>query len=251
MAGFAGEDLPGVVFPTVVGFTGAGDTVNSTKTYVGQKAFEARSHRLIYPFKAGRIIDWQAVRYIVSSIFDELQIPSSESKVLVSIPLLDHRENKEQLAEFLFNTLSVGNLSIFPRQPLAFLATRRSTGIVVDCELHHVAIVPMHKNFSIRHASVFLNPPMTTDSEIPYIAEQIVSVVSKTDADIHDELFDNIVLTGSYSTTAGFEKSLASELGKAIPEGTRVSIVAIPERLYLTWIGGSILAAAGSSQTMR
>lgn len=55
-----------------------------------------------------------------------------------------------------------------------------------------------------------------------------------------------------YAQYLGFGERLLNEMRKhpASPKDTKIRIAAPPERLYTTWIGGSILAALSTFKTM-
>ena len=89
MVGFAGEDFPRFVWPTVVGYPLVDTMIDSdsTRDYnIGQDAFDSLSQRLVYPLKAGIIEDWDAIEAILKFAFDSLEIKSSDSQVLLTEP---------------------------------------------------------------------------------------------------------------------------------------------------------------------
>jgi actin len=82
--------------------------------------------------------------------------------------------------------------------------------------------------FSTKHSSV---------QEITKTA--VKSVVP----DLHNELFENIVLAGGNSLFKGFAERMADELRALLSATMKVRVVEPPERLYSTWIGGSVVAS--------
>ncbi len=48
----------------------------------------------------------------------------------------------------------------------------------------------------------------------------------------------------------GIEERLEKELRKVAPESASVQVIAIPERKYSVWIGGSILASLSTFEEM-
>lgn len=142
----------------------------------------------------------------------------------------------------LFHDFGVSHLLHAPRPVLTLMAVRSQTGIAIDFEPDYVSIVPVYDGYSIPHATEVFDPPTTTGLEIHLIAKQIVASIEKVDSGIHDTLCNNIVLTGSSTTTPNFEVALLEELHKTSPSVKTFKIIAPPERLYLPWIGGSILA---------
>ena len=59
--------------------------------------------------------------------------------------------------------------------------------------------------------------------------------------DLRKVLFSNIVLSGGSTLFKGFGDRLLSEVKKLAPKDIKIRISAPQERLYSTWIGGSIL----------
>jgi actin-related protein len=245
MAGFAGEDFPRFVWPTVVGYP-VDDTMvdsDSTKNFsIGQNALDSFSKRLVYPLKAGHIEDWDAIAAILESIFESLEVDPKDCRVLLTEIVFSPPKLRERLAQLLFHEFGVTHLYFVLRSALSLIATRKDSGIVIDFEPDYAVISPIFKRLAISHAIELLNPPTTSGLEISYLAERLVAAVENTDIDIHDTLYGNIVLTGSSTTTTGFKENLHKDIRSKITSERKISILDAPERLYLPWIGGSILA---------
>merc|ERR1712051_537111 len=67
---------------------------------------------------------------------------------------------------------------------------------------------------------------------------------------LHEVLFQNIVLSGGSTLFKGFGDRLLSEVKKLAPKDIKIRISAPQERLYSTWIGGSILASLDTFKKM-
>ena len=70
----------------------------------------------------------------------------------------------------------------------------------------------------------------------------MVDAINRTDMDLRKSLFGNIVLSGGSTLTKGFGDRLLHEVQRLAVKDMRIKIFAPPERIYSTWIGGSILA---------
>jgi len=81
------------------------------------------------------------------------------------------------------------------------------------------------------------------------IHEVLLSSIMKCDKDIRDALCSNVVLSGSYSLVEGLPERLQKEMEAIVYEGASVKVIALPERKYLPWIGGSILASLSAFQS--
>jgi centractin len=78
------------------------------------------------------------------------------------------------------------------------------------------------------------------------VNDLLYSSIRKSDLDLRKTLYQNIVLSGGSTLFKGFGDRLLSELRKPSPKDTKIRISAPQERLYSTWIGGSILASLGN-----
>ncbi|MBN3309705.1 ACTY protein, partial [Amia calva] len=74
--------------------------------------------------------------------------------------------------------------------------------------------------------------------------------IQKSDMDLRRTLFSNIVLSGGSTLFKGFGDRLLSEVKKLAPKDVKIKISAPQERLYSTWIGGSILASLDTFKKM-
>ncbi|KAI9508488.1 actin 1 [Russula earlei] len=80
------------------------------------------------------------------------------------------------------------------------------------------------------------------------IPETTYNSILKCDLDIHRDLYRNVVLSGGTTMFPGIADRMQKELTSLSPSGTKVKIVAPPERKYSVWIGGSILASLSTFQ---
>ncbi|ODN06594.1 Beta-centractin [Orchesella cincta] len=80
--------------------------------------------------------------------------------------------------------------------------------------------------------------------------EVLLFSIQKSDLDLRKILFQNIVLSGGSTLFKGFGDRLLGELRKLAPKDVKIKIAAPQERLYSTWIGGSILASLDTFKKM-
>uniref|UniRef100_A0A914DRA1 Actin n=1 Tax=Acrobeloides nanus TaxID=290746 RepID=A0A914DRA1_9BILA len=85
--------------------------------------------------------------------------------------------------------------------------------------------------------------PELIGEEYDGIHQCIVNSIHKCDMDLRKTLYSNIVLSGGSTMFNGFGDRLLSEVKKIAPKDAKIRIMAPQERLYSTWIGGSILAS--------
>jgi actin-related protein len=87
--------------------------------------------------------------------------------------------------------------------------------------------------------------PSLIGKEFGGIHEQTYQSISKSDVDVRKDLYQNIVLSGGTTLFAGLPERLTKEVQKLAPQNmsSRVKVIAVPERKYCVWIGGSILSS--------
>ncbi|KHN83745.1 Beta-centractin [Toxocara canis] len=100
-----------------------------------------------------------------------------------------------------------------------------------------------------RAAEVLFRPELIGE-EWPGIAVALDASIRKCDMDLRKILYSNIVLSGGSTMFAGFGDRLLAEARKLAPRDVKIRISAPQERLYGTWIGGSILASLDTFKKM-
>lgn len=94
-------------------------------------------------------------------------------------------------------------------------------------------------------APEILFQPELIGSEYRGVHDILVKSVMRTDIDLRRVLFSQMVLAGGSTMFPGFGDRLLNEVRKhsLSPKDMKIRIAAPPERLFSTWIGGSILAS--------
>jgi len=99
-------------------------------------------------------------------------------------------------------------------------------------------------------AAEILFDPEIIGLEWPGLHQIVVDAINRTDMDLRKSLFGNIVLSGGSTMIKGFGDRLLHEVQRLAVKDMRIKIFAPPERLYSTWIGGSILAGLSTFRKM-
>ena len=99
-------------------------------------------------------------------------------------------------------------------------------------------------------APEILFDPELIGLEWPGLHQIVVDSINRTDMDLRKSLFGNIVLSGGSTMIKGFGDRLLHEVQRLAVKDMRIKIFAPPERLYSTWIGGSILAGLSTFRKM-
>jgi centractin len=92
--------------------------------------------------------------------------------------------------------------------------------------------------------------PSLCGSEEPGAADVLVNSIMKGDIDLRPKLFSQVVVAGGSTLMAGFGERLLYDVRARSPSHTRIRISAPPERLYSSYVGGSILASLATFKSM-
>ena len=96
---------------------------------------------------------------------------------------------------------------------------------------------------------ILFNPSLI-GSEEAGAADVLINSILKSDLDLRNTLFSQIVLAGGSTLFSGFGDRLLYEVRSRSPTHTRIRISAPPERINSTYVGGSILASLATFKSM-
>lgn len=118
----------------------------------------------------------------------------------------------------------------------------------------HTYVLPDGSSLDIGHArfrapEVLFRPDLIGE-ESEGIHDVLYYAIQKSDLDLRKVLYQNIVLSGGSTLFKGFGDRLLAEIRKNAPKDLKIRISAPQERLYSTWIGGSILASLDTFKRM-
>ena len=157
--GYAGEDQPRSVFPTLIGYPKytsiMTDVEHYTREYyIGEEALQLRGVlRLSYPVGHGIVEDWGAMEKIWHyTFYTDLRIDPAEHPILLTEPPLNPRPNREKMCEIMFETFNVPALYIAMQAVLSLYASGRTTGLVCDSGTGVTHVVPIYEGFALTHA---------------------------------------------------------------------------------------------------
>merc|ERR1739838_78653 len=100
-----------------------------------------------------------------------------------------------------------------------------------------------------RAPEILFRPDLIGD-ECEGIHQVLAFAIQKSDLDLRKVLYSNIVLSGGSTLFKGFGDRLLSEVKRLAPKDIKIRMAAPQERLYSTWIGGSILASLDTFKKM-
>ncbi|XP_008553890.1 actin-related protein 3 [Microplitis mediator] len=167
--GFAGNRDPQLTFPSAIAIketAKVGDNsarrvtkgVEDLDFYIGYEAFNSPGYSIKYPVRHGLVEDWDLMeRFLQQCIFKYLRAEPEDHYFLLTEPPLNTPENREYMAEIMFESFNVPGLYIAVQAVLALAASwtaksvedRSLTGIVVDSGDGVTHVIPVASGFVI------------------------------------------------------------------------------------------------------
>uniref|UniRef100_A0A1A9X5A3 Actin, cytoplasmic n=1 Tax=Glossina brevipalpis TaxID=37001 RepID=A0A1A9X5A3_9MUSC len=160
-AGFANEDQPTTMFPTIVGRPRKGVIAGAAgrTSYVGEGAQSMRGVLSFkYPIDRGVVTDWDDMEKIWQHCFaNELGVdPQFHPVLLTEIPN-NPMPNRERMTQIMFELFNVPAMYVTVQAILSLFSTGNLTGLALDSGEGITNIVPVYEGYALNYAINKLN----------------------------------------------------------------------------------------------
>ncbi|XP_057208280.1 uncharacterized protein si:ch211-241j12.3 isoform X2 [Triplophysa rosa] len=155
-AGFADQDLPTIVFPTVIGHPKYEEVMSGgvdRDVYVGHDARHMRGVlTLKHPIRNGIVRNWDEMEMIWHHAFQQLSVDPRDHPVMLTEAAMNPLENRQRMIELMFETFNVPLTFVAMQAVLALYASGRTTGVVLDSGDGVSHSVPVFDGYCLPHA---------------------------------------------------------------------------------------------------
>jgi len=161
-AGFAKDDAPRLVFPSIIGrlrnmnyglLAGVHETSRDAHFFSAGESFSfGFKYKYSYPIEHGIFTNLDEMERVWHHIFNELGVAPEEHLVLLLEPPHNPKAMREKMTQIMFETFNVPAMYMASQAVLSLYAAGRTTGIVIESGDGVTHIVPIYEGYALPHA---------------------------------------------------------------------------------------------------
>eukprot|EP00282_Hemiselmis_andersenii_P037417 CAMPEP_0169442212 /NCGR_PEP_ID=MMETSP1042-20121227/8705_1 /TAXON_ID=464988 /ORGANISM="Hemiselmis andersenii, Strain CCMP1180" /LENGTH=381 /DNA_ID=CAMNT_0009553365 /DNA_START=205 /DNA_END=1347 /DNA_ORIENTATION=- len=162
--GFAADNFPAAVFPSMVGrpvlrYEEKGNDSQLKDIMIGDEASENRTMlQITYPVDRGIVTNWDDMVLLWDYTFNRMKVSDfSNRRILLTEPPMNPKHNREKLLEVMFENYGFEGVNISVQAMLTLYAQGLLTGVVVDSGDGVTHIIPVWEGFAIPHLTRRIN----------------------------------------------------------------------------------------------